>query len=370
MSKQSDLVNITQGDADINGGTIDGTVIGGSTPAAVTGTAGSFSNLSVNGNPIATAGSLSNRNKIINGAMVIDQRNAGSPVTVDNTASYTVDRWLVEDGSDAVLSAQRSTDVPSNARFANSLKVTATTADASIGAAQFAVITQIIEGFNAADFGFGTSNATSVTVSFWVKATVPGQYSCTVYNSGASRINPQAFTIASSNTWEYKTITFEGDTTGTWLTNNGRGIVLNFYIALGSNFLGSAGWNGSSIYGVTGQANALASINDIFAITGVQLEAGDTATPFEHRSYGQELALCQRYYEIFLGQIDSAFNPSVVSTNYGTWFFKTEKRTTPTITQQGLNITATNAVNRTAAQWYGPSASLLRISSATASAEL
>jgi hypothetical protein len=236
------------------------------------------------------------RNRIINGAMRIDQRNNGAAVVVDNGASYTVDRWLIEDGCDAVLSAQQTTDVPSGAGFVNSLRVTATTADATIGATQYAVITQQIEGFNTADLMWGTANAKTVTVSFWVKASVAGQYSCTLYNDGASRINPQAFTINSANTWEQKTITIAGDTTGTWLTNNGRGIAFNIYIALGSSYLGSAGWNGSNIYGVTGQANALASTNNTFFITGVQLEKGTQATSFEYRQYGTELALCQRYY--------------------------------------------------------------------------
>jgi hypothetical protein len=249
---------------------------------------------------LSTVSGLSgvNLNRIINGDMRIDQRNAGAAVTVDNGAPYTLDRWLVEDGSDAVLSAQQTTDVPAGQGFTNSLRVTATTADASIGASQFDVITQIIEGFNCSDLGWGGAGANSVTASFWVKASVAGQYSCTVYNYNQSRINPQPFTINSANTWEKKTVTFAGDTTGTWLTTNGRGIAFNVYLALGSSLLGSAGWNGSSIFGVTGQANAVATVSNTFYITGVQLESGAAATPFERRSYGTELALCQRYYSI------------------------------------------------------------------------
>jgi hypothetical protein len=246
---------------------------------------------SVNGGPIAGT-----RNRIINGDMRIDQRNAGASVSVNNLAAYSVDRWTVEDGSDAILSAQQTTDVPTGQGFTNSLRVTVTTADASIGASQFDGITQIIEGFNCSDLGWGGAGATSVTASFWVKASVAGQYSCTVYNNGGSRSNPQSFTINSANTWEKKTITFEGDTAGTWLATNGRGIVFNVYLAMGSSFLGSAGWNGSSIFGVTGQANAVSTVNNTFYLTGVQLEPGTVATPFERRSYGAELALCQRYY--------------------------------------------------------------------------
>lgn len=235
------------------------------------------------------------RNLIINGDMRIDQR--GSASSAKTTNGYVTDRWYNENGCDAVLSAQQSTDVPTGQGFASSLKVTSTTADATIGATQFAVITQHIEGFNSAQLAWGTAGAKQVVVSFWVKASVAGTYSLTVYNDGASRICPTAYTINASNTWEKKTVVIYGDTSGTWRTDNGRGVVFNFYTALGSNYLGTSGaWNGSSIYGVTGQANAWASTNNIFAITGVQLEQNYQPTPFEQRPYGIELSLCQRYY--------------------------------------------------------------------------
>ena len=281
------------------------------------------------------------KNRIINGDMRIDQRNAGAALTTTN--GYPVDRWIMEDGCDAVLSGQRTTDVPSGAAFVNSLKVTATTADASIGATQFAVVTQIIEGFNTADLGFGTANAQSITVSFWVKASVTGTYSCTIYNAAANRINPQPYTINSANTWEYKTVTFSGDTTGTWVTDTGRGIVLNFYMALGSSYLGSSGWNGSSLYGVTGQANALASTNNIFAITGVQLEKGSTATSFDYRPYGTELALCQRYYLSYGGTAN--FETIGVGQAYGAtgvWMpiaFPVQMRAFPSVAYTTLGLT-------------------------------
>ncbi len=232
------------------------------------------------------------KNRIINGAMMIDQRNAGASVTV--TGAYTLDRWLFEESCDAVTTVQQVSDAP--AGFTKSLKVTATTADSSIGATQYSVISQWIEGNNIADFGFGTANATPVTIGVWVKASQVGTYSCTITNGGGSRINPQPLTINSANTWEYKSITFAGDTTGTWLSDNGRGLSFNIYLALGSTYLGSAGWNSVSIYGVTGQANAYATVNNTFQITGVQLEKGSTATSFDYRPYGTELALAQRYY--------------------------------------------------------------------------
>ena len=273
------------------------------------------------------------KNRIINGAMVIDQRNAGSAVT--SSGSYPVDRFYVNNSSDATFSAQQSTDVPTGQGFVNSLKVTYPTGDASIGATQYSNIQHNIEGFNVADLGFGGSGAKSVTLSFWVKASVAGQYSYAIYNSAESRINPQPFTINSANTWEFKSITYAGDTTGTWLTNNGKGLTVTLYTALGSNFLGSAGWNSSGIYGVTGQANAMASNGNIFAITGVQLEVGSTATSFDTRSYGQELILCQRYFEIACstgynnGLACSNFNAADTYTNVR---FVVTKRATPTVT--------------------------------------
>lgn len=252
------------------------------------------------------------RNLIINGDMRVDQRGSASSAVTTN--GYVTDRWYVEDGCDAVLSAQQSTDVPTGQGFAKSLKVTATTADASIGSAQFSVITQHIEGYNSAQLAWGTSGAKQVVVSFWVKASVAGTYSLTVYNEGASRICPTAYTINASNTWEKKTVYIYGDTSGTWGTGNARGVSFNFYTALGSNYLGTSGaWNGSSVYGVTGQANAWASTNNIFAITGVQFEQNYQPTPFEQRPYGVELALCQRYYYRINGPSSAVFTPAMTA---------------------------------------------------------
>lgn len=239
------------------------------------------------------------RNYIINGGMVVDQRNTAT--TAITTNGYTVDQFFVEDGSTAVLSSQQTTDVPTGQGFSNSLRCTATTADTSVGATEFSVITSFVEGTNSRKLHFGSSSAKTITVSFWVKATVSGTYSLTIYNNGASRIYPASYVINSSNTWEKKTITIPGDTTGTWLTTNGRGLVINWYMLLGSNFLGTANaWNGSGIYGVTGQANAFSSTNNTFFLTGVQLEAGAVATPFEFEDYETTLSKCQRYFTRFV----------------------------------------------------------------------
>lgn len=239
------------------------------------------------------------RNRIINGAMMIDQRNAGGSVTV-NTAGvtyYFVDRWLgTGQSSDGVYTAQQSTDAPSG--FVNSLKITVTTADASIGASQIYDIQQIIEGANIYDWAFGSASAQTITVSFWVKSSVTGTFGAVVSNSAQNRVYPFTYTINSANTWEKKSVTIAGDTTGTWLTDTGIGLRLRISLGAGSTFLGTAGaWTTSTVVGVTGQTNLISTLNATFFITGVQIESGSVATPFELRPNATELALCQRYYE-------------------------------------------------------------------------
>jgi len=275
------------------------------------------------------------RNRIINGGMVIDQRNAGAAVT--SSGSFAVDRWFFNNATDGTLSVQQSTDVPSGSGFKYSLKMTATAGDGTIGASQYCNLQHRIEGFNFADTGFGASGASAVTLSFWVKATVAGNYSVALYNGAENRINPQQFSVLASNTWEQKTITYAGDTSGTWLTTNGVGANVTFYPALGSNFLGSAGWNAGGTFGVTGQSNAIASNSNIFAITGVQLEAGTTASPFEYRQYGTELNLCQRYYQrqIGGGRHFIAGNGGVNSC-YPTAFLVQTLRSTPTFSYSAV----------------------------------
>ena len=246
-------------------------------------------------------GALSNRNKIINGAMTIDQRNAGAAVTINSTANtYTLDRWAASGQlTDGVYTVDQITEAP--AGFANSARITVTTADASIGATQIYLFQQFVEGFNFADLDFGKSSAKSVTLSFWARSSVTGTFSGALGNSANDRAYPFTYAISSANTWEYKTITIAGDTTGTWLTDSGRGVAVRFAIGLGSNHVATAGaWTGtSSIFGATGAVNLIETLSATLDLTGVQLEAGDTATPFEHRSYGAELALCQRYFQQF-----------------------------------------------------------------------
>ena len=311
------------------------------------------------------------RNRIINGDMRIDQRNAGASTSVSaGTTFYGTDRFAGFFGASATgCTTQQSTTAPTG--FINSLKFAVGTG-ASSSSGQSAWLGQRIEGLNVTDLGWGTANAETVTLSFYVYASATGTYSVVLQNSAGDRSYVATYTVSSANTWEQKTITVTGDTSGTWLTTNGTGIIIRWDLGSGSSYntATTSAWQSGDYRNVSSQVNVIGTSSATFYITGVQLEAGSVATSFERRQYGQELVLCQRYYEIFQGQIDIAFNPSLTSSNYATWFMKVEKRVTPTVTQTGLGITATNVVNKTAVQWYSPVSTYLRVSSATASSEL
>jgi hypothetical protein len=244
----------------------------------------------LNGGPLAGA-----RNRIINGDMRIDQRNNGAVVTLAVADAYTIDRWNTQEDTDGGMTAQRSTTAP--AGFIYSLLFTTTTADTSLGATQSAWFRQHVEGFNVDDLAWGTANAKTITLSFWVRSSLTGTFGGSATNSAVNRSYPFTFTISSANTFEYKTITIPGDTTGTWLADTGRGITIFWGLGVGSTYSGTAAtWAGAAYYSATGATSVVGTNGATFYITGVQLEPGTVATPFERRSYGQELALCQRYY--------------------------------------------------------------------------
>jgi hypothetical protein len=236
------------------------------------------------------------RNRIINGDMNIDQRNAGASVTVPNNDNfYTLDRWQIVEDTNCALSAQQITDAPTG--FQNSLRVTVTTAATSIGSSAIGIVEQRIEGFNTADLAFGTASASTITLSFWVKSSLTGNFSGSLRNAAGNRSYPFSYTINAANTWEQKTITVPGETTGTWVTNNGIGMRVTFAIGSGSNRLGTANaWSTSSLDGVTGSTALVSTLNATWQLTGVQLEKGFTATNFDVIPYGTEFMLCQRYY--------------------------------------------------------------------------
>jgi hypothetical protein len=239
-----------------------------------------------------TESNMAGRNRIINGDMRIDQRNAGASVTPSSSA-YTLDRWRVGKSSPAVMSFQQVADAP--AGFTHSLLSTVVTSAATTSSALL-YLQQNIEGFNVSDFGFGTANAQPITASFWVKSNLTGLKSFSFINGALNRAYSTTYNIISANTWEYKTITVPGDTTGTWNTNNGVGIELHFNFAVGSTYQTTLGsWSSGRTYTDATTPQFATTAGATINITGVQLEAGSVATPFERRQYGQELALCQRY---------------------------------------------------------------------------
>lgn len=314
----------------------------------INGTSGVTFNDASSQNTSAFTGGFAMRNRIINGAQVINQRNA----TVTAASTFVTDRWQVDNltTSGAVSFAQNST---APAGFTNSLKITVTTADAAVAASDIVEFRQWIEGYNTADFSFGSASAGTFTISFWVNSSVTGTYGVSFRNSAADRVYVSTYTVNAANTWEQKTITVAGDTTGTWLTDNGRGLGIAFCVMGGSNFQGTANaWGSTNNRTTSAQANLLATINNTFYITGVQLEKGSTATNFDYRPIGTELALCQRYFEKSYTQDtvpgatgQSGYITSTIGTNtmlsaqsHCTIFFAVEKRTsTPTMTCYGFS---------------------------------
>jgi hypothetical protein len=237
------------------------------------------------------------KNRIINGACVIDQRNAGASVTQNTSTTYTVDRWAIYGTVTSKFTAQQNAgSVTPPTGFTNYLGCTSSSAY-SVTSSDIFELYQPIEGFNIADLGWGTANAKTVTLSFWVRSSLTGTFGGSLTNSGASRTYPFSYTISAANTWEQKTITIAGDTSGTWLTTNGVGIQAIFSLGMGSTYSGTAGsWSGSLYLAPTGATSVVGTNGATFYITGVQLEVGSTATSFDYRPYGTELQLCQRYY--------------------------------------------------------------------------
>jgi hypothetical protein len=242
---------------------------------------------------------LSHRNMIINGGMIIDQRNSGSAVSPSNSA-YTIDRLQTyQAGGGAFSVQQQSSIVPVG--FSHSAKINVDTIDSSIASGDYYMLTYNFEGYDTAHLEFGNSNAKTVTLSFYVRSSINGTFSGSITNNAGDRSYPFEYTINSANTWERKTITFQGDQTGTWPgAVNTKSIKIRLAFAMGSTYTASVNsWGAGDKYASPNQVNLMATQNNTFYITGLQLELGSVATPFEHRSYGEELTRCQRYYKRF-----------------------------------------------------------------------
>ena len=266
------------------------------------------------------------RNRIINGACVIDQRNAGAAVTAINV--YALDRYKLQGTQSSKINAQQNAgSVTPPAGFTYYLGATSQSAF-SVAATDYFRIFQPIEGFNTADLAWGTASASPVTLSFWVRSSLTGTHGGSFSNNDNNRYYVYSYTISSANTWEYKTITVAGDTSGTWKTDNNIGIQLGFNYGTGTTYSGTAGsWGSTQLLAPTGAVSVVGTSGATFYITGVQLEAGTAASPFEYRQYGTELALCQRYYEV-VGMILL----TTVATNYQQFFWAVPKRAAPTLT--------------------------------------
>ena len=287
---------------------------------------------SINGGPLAGS-----RNRIINGDMRIDQRYAGT-ATANTINGYTVDRWAVNQSVTGKLIAQGSTAVVPTG-FTHSLSVTSQSAY-SLASGDYYLITQPVEGFNLSDLAWGTASARSVTLSFWVLSSLTGTFGGCLRNNAETLSYLFSYSISASNTWEFKTLTISGPTSGAWETGNSRGVQLHFSLGSGSSWAGSAGsWQNANLLSVTGATSVVGTNGATFFITGVQLEAGTVATPFERRSFGLELALCQRYYEI--GQTwGVSYGSSGSAVQRALTLFSVNKRASPSVTASVLSGSA------------------------------
>jgi len=339
--------------------TITGTVAGGATYTSPTLTGASIT--AANSNTVeATSGPTSTqlagmRNKIINGAMMIDQRNAGASVSNDITGSqYCLDRWNIYGSVSSKFTAQQnggSVTPPSG--FTNYLGITSSSAY-TVGASETFIVQQSIEGFNSADLGWGTANAKPVTLSFLVYSSLTGTFGGSISNGAFNYSYPFSYSIPIANTWTLVSVTIAGPTSGTWIgATNGLGIRVEWSLGSGSSVSGAAGaWTASGLRSATGATSVVGTNGATFYITGVQLEKGATATPFENRLYGTELALCQRYYALVNNM--PGFNQSgSTTTTQGTIQFPVTMRTTPSV-----GLTAPAVISDTAADYTQSSASI------------
>jgi hypothetical protein len=312
---------------------------------SVNGTNGLTFNDATTQNTSAFYGGLAMRNRIINGAMVIDQRNAGASGTAVNV--YTVDRWQYGASVSSKGTWQQNAGaVTPPAGFSNYLGFTSSSAY-SVSATDFFTFSQVIEGFNFADMAWGTASAATVTLSFWVRSSLTGTFGGALKNSASTRSYPFSYTISTANTWEQKTITIVGDTSGTWVgATNGVGVSVIFGLGVGSTYSGTAGaWAGTQYLSATGATSVVGTSGATFYITGVQLEKGSTATSFDYRPYGTELQLAQRYFEKI--QPDSAYqmlaSGFVTATTNGAFcLLYADKRTSPSFTFTAGNTFAIN----------------------------
>jgi len=288
------------------------------------------------------------KNRIINGAMVFDQRNAGASVTPTNS-QYSIDRWAGALTTASKFTMQQNAGaVTPPVGFTKYLGITSSSAY-SVGSGETFAFFQSIEGFNIADFAWGTANATTVTLSFLAYSSLTGTFGGSIFNGDATRSYTFSYTISSANTWTTISVTIAGDTSGTWSTNNSPGLGVRFGLGSGSTFSGTAyTWQAGNLIQPTGTVSVVGTSGATFYITGVQLEKGSTATSFDYLDYGRSLIQCQRYFEMSYPQgiapgtasqqttSLSVYNNSPTASTAATMTipvrFKASKRASPTVT--------------------------------------
>tara|TARA_Y100000996_G_scaffold284391_1_gene224485 strand:+ start:78 stop:1061 length:984 start_codon:yes stop_codon:yes gene_type:complete len=274
------------------------------------------------------SGALSNRNILKNGGQTVDQRNSGSAITLTSSHQYATDRFICRLGTSSSSTAQRVADAPDG--LYNSVKITIGTGATPSAATATGYFAYKTEGLDTAHLKFGSSDAKTITLSFYVKSSLTGSFGVTVANDALNRSFPSSYTINSANTWERKSITVTGDTSGTWATTNAAAFYLLWDLGCGSDVKGTANtWAGADYRGgATGTTNVCATSSATWYITGVQMEIGTEATPFEVRSYSDEHHSCKRYYQ---KMVNPTYSANGGTNNYLQWWYVPEMRASPTL---------------------------------------
>jgi hypothetical protein len=307
---------------------------------------------SVNFNTDIVPTSSFKRNRIINGNMVIDQRNAGAAITANTGAYFTVDRWALSGTQASKFTAQQNAgSVTTPVGFPNYLGMTVASA-VTVGSSDIFSLYQPIEGYNFADLGFGTYNAKTVTLSFVVYSSLTGTFGGVLKNYAGTRTYAFTYSISSANTWTTVSVTIPGDTSGTWVGSSSAGVAfVQFGLGVGSTYSGTAGsWASANYSSATGAVSVVGTAGATWYVTGVQLEVGAKATPYEYQTYSEQLAQCQRYYVQWTGNSSAtgyAFISNAVVQGSGLFFtvisLPVSMRSTPSISTNGTITGSPNA---------------------------
>jgi hypothetical protein len=321
-------------------------------------------------NGVAWVDPQTNRNVVINGAMQVAQRGT-SVASISTGGLFTVDRFYHQINALGTYTDSVENDAPTGSGFRKSHKILCTTANASPAAGAFHLVEHRIEGQNLQQFLKGTASAKQFSLSFWVKSNVTGTYIVELLDTDNNRQVAASYTVSASATWEKKTIAFPSDTTGAFNNDNGLSVSIGFWLGAGSDFtsgtLQTAWATTTNANRAVGGTNLAAATNNYWQVTGVQLEAGAVATPFEFEDYGMTFLKCERYFQKNTTLIE--VNYGGTSTSYVDWQFRTAMRAAPTVTNSGAATASATTIDRYYANRTGGNTVQLA-AGATASAEL